>query len=286
MVDFERVDAMRRRATIPARINIIGEHTDYAGGKALPFALDVHLVLEASALNAGFEGGATVIELWKAAGGWPARLSVESEIPIGVGMSSSAALCLAVVLCVHGPMKPLDACREAQRIEHEVLKTPCGLLDQMAMMHGKQGYASLIDFSRNSIEDFPVPNDWLFKLVDSGIHRTLGDTSYRDLRNEAAHSAHVESENQRVDLARNASPKRLGELLNQSHTSLQRCGLSVPEMDKQVDALQRTEGVHGARMMGGGFGGMILVLVASEKVLPNQRLYRPSQGGRVEELFE
>ncbi|MCH1423295.1 MAG: hypothetical protein L7U62_07405 [Candidatus Poseidoniaceae archaeon] len=277
---------MRRRATIPARINIIGEHTDYAGGKALPFALDVHLVLEATALNAGFEGGATVIELWKAAGGWPARLSVESEIPIGVGMSSSAALCLAVVLCVHGPMKPLDACREAQRIEHEVLKTPCGLLDQMAMMHGKQGYASLIDFSRNSIEDFPVPNDWLFKLVDSGIHRTLGDTSYRDLRNEAAHSAHVESENQRVDFARNASPKRLGELLNQSHTSLQQCGLSVPEMDKQVGALQRTEGVLGARMMGGGFGGMILVLVASEKVLPNQRLYRPSQGGRVEELFE
>jgi galactokinase len=135
---------MKRRASIPARINIIGEHTDYAGGKALPFAVDVRMVLEATALDEGFEGGATVLALWKAAGGWPARLTVESDIPIGVGMSSSAALCLAVVLCVNGPMKPFDACLEAQRLEHEVLKTPCGLLDQMAMMFAKEGHASLL----------------------------------------------------------------------------------------------------------------------------------------------
>jgi len=57
-------------------------------------------------------------------------------------------------------------------------------------------------------------------------------------------------------------------------------------MDTQVTALQQTEGVYGARMMGGGFGGMILVMVASDDVLPEQRLYRPSQGGFVEEFFE
>jgi galactokinase len=120
---------MHRRATIPARINIIGEHTDYAGGKSLAFAVDVHLVLDATSMISGFEGDPTVVELWQAAGGWPARLSVTSSIPIGAGMSSSAALCLAVTLCANGSMGPLEACKEAQRLEHEILMTPCGLLD-------------------------------------------------------------------------------------------------------------------------------------------------------------
>ena len=277
---------MKRRASIPARINIIGEHTDYAGGKALPFAVDVRMVLEATALDEGFEGGATVLALWKAAGGWPARLTVESDIPIGVGMSSSAALCLAVVLCVNGPMKPFDACLEAQRLEHEVLKTPCGLLDQMAMMFAKEGHASIIDFSNNTLESYTVPTGWMFKLVDSGIHRTLSDSSYRTPMDDSIVSAHVSSENQRVELAIGATADELGELLNLSHASLIRRGVSLPQMDAQVTALQQTEGVYGARMMGGGFGGMILVMVASEDVLPEQRLYRPSQGGFVEEFFE
>lgn len=277
---------MKRRASIPARINIVGEHTDYAGGLALPFAVDVRMVLEATALDEGFEGGETVLALWKAAGGWPARLTIESDIPIGVGMSSSAALCLAVVLCVNGPMKPFDACLEAQRLEHEVLQTPCGLLDQMAMMFAKEGYASLIDFSNNTVESVAVPSEWMFKLVDSGIHRTLSDTSYRNSRDDSNVAAHVTSENQRVRLAIGATAEELGELLNLSHASLKRRGVSLPQMDAQVTALQQLDGVHGARMMGGGFGGMILVLVASDEVLPEQRLYRPSQGGFVEEFFE
>ena len=277
---------MHRIASIPARINIIGEHTDYAGGKAMPFALDVRMVLHATSIDEGYEGGATVVALWKSAGGWPARLTIESDIPIGVGMSSSAALCLAVVLCVNGPMKPFDACLEAQRLEHEVLKTPCGLLDQMAMMFGKEGHASVIDFSNNSVESHIVPSEWMFKLVDSGIHRTLSDASYRSTTDESIASAHVSSENERVELAVGATAKKLGELLNQSHASLKRRGVSHPEVDALVAALQQTEGVYGARMMGGGFGGMILVLVASEDILPNQRLYRPSQGGFVEEFFE
>ena len=93
---------MHRRASLPARINVLGEHTDYAGGLALPFATHLRLTLNAFSLEEGYEGDATIIELWRAAGGWPARLNVESQIPIGVGMSSSAALCLAVVLCVNG----------------------------------------------------------------------------------------------------------------------------------------------------------------------------------------
>ena len=137
---------MQRRASIPARINIIGEHTDYLGGLALPFAAKQRLILTAVSSEA-IQGDETVVALWQAAGGWPAHLTVESSIPIGAGMSSSAALCLAVVLCAQGELESMQACKEAQRIEHEVLGTPCGLLDQIAMMHAIEGHATLINLS-------------------------------------------------------------------------------------------------------------------------------------------
>tara|TARA_B110000444_G_scaffold48487_1_gene44328 strand:- start:2058 stop:2891 length:834 start_codon:yes stop_codon:yes gene_type:complete len=277
---------MHRRASLPARINVLGEHTDYAGGLALPFATHLRLTLNAFSLEEGYEGDATIIELWRAAGGWPARLNVESQIPIGVGMSSSAALCLAVVLCVNGSMKPLAACLEAQRIEHQVLKTPCGLLDQMAMMFAKDGCATLIDFSNQSTQCVILPVEWIFKLVDSGIHRNLSETSYRSHIGDAIQVAHVETENQRVKSALGASAQELGLLLNQSHASLQTLGVSLTGMDEQVAVLQQTDGVLGARMMGGGYGGMILVLVESSEILPDAQTFHPSQGGFVEEFFE
>lgn len=139
---------MIRRASIPGRINIIGEHTDYAGGCSLAFASQHRLVLEAEFLDSGFYGDETVVALWKEGGGPPARLEIESSIPIGKGMSSSAALCLSIVLCIHGDMIDKQAaCLEAQRLEQTVLGTPCGLLDQMTMMHSSKDHCTLIAFS-------------------------------------------------------------------------------------------------------------------------------------------
>lgn len=276
---------MHRRASLPARINILGEHTDYAGGLALPFAVNLRLTLDAHSQDEGYDGDSKVIDLWRAAGGWPARLSVESEIPIGVGMSSSAALCLAVVLCVNGPMNPQEACLEAQRIEHEVLKTPCGLLDQMAMMYAKEGCATLIDFTNHSTKSVEIPSSWMFKLVDSGIHRNLSET-YRGSADQNVRLAHVESENLRVRSSVGTSASTLGALLNESHASLQTLGVSLPLVDQQVTRLQQTDGVYGARMMGGGYGGMILVLVENPQVLPDSPVFRPSQGSILEEFFE
>ena len=276
---------MHRRASLPARINILGEHTDYAGGLALPFAANLRLTLDAYSLEDGYEGDSAVVELWRSAGGWPARLSVESEIPIGVGMSSSAALCLAVVLCVNGTMDAQDACKEAQRIEHEVLKTPCGLLDQMAMMYAKEGSATLIDFSNHSTESIELPSTWLFKLVDSGIHRELGE-AYQGSADSEIRLEHVKSENLRVRTSLRASASSLGILLNESHASLQTLGVSLPDIDEQVLKLQQTDGVYGARMMGGGYGGMILVLVEHAQVLPNNPVYRASHGSILEEFLE
>ena len=275
---------MHRRATVPARVNIIGEHTDYSGGLALSFAIDKYLTLDAIEQDEGYSGDANVVELWKAAGGGPATLEVSSEIPMGQGLSSSAALCVAVVLCARGRIEPLEACKEAQRIEHEVLNTPCGLLDQMAMMYAIQGSATLIDFSNLSVESIDIPDDWVFKLVDSGIHRDLSSTTYSE---QSGHQEiHNKEENERVRKSITASPQALGELLNQSHASLRSLGVSLPEMDTQVKLLQSTEGVLGARMMGGGFGGMILVLVENSEVLPGVEIVESSGPALIEEILE
>ena len=277
---------MKRRASIPGRINIIGEHTDYAGGCSLAFASQHRLLLEAEFVEEGYHGEPTVVALWKEAGGPPAQLEVTSSIPIGKGMSSSAALCLSIVLCVHGTgIERQAACEEAQRLEHVVLGTPCGLLDQMTMMHALEGTCVLIDFSTKTTRTMSIPSDWTFKLVDSGIHRTLNSKNYRTTSTEETKRSHVESENRRVEEAMNSDSEALGKLLNETHESLKTIGVSTPEVDALVASLQSTEGVLGARMMGGGFGGMILVLVENESVLSEYETMVPSRPGFVEEFF-
>ena len=277
---------MKRRASIPGRINIIGEHTDYAGGCSLAFASQHRLVLEAEFVEAGYHGEPTVVALWKEAGGPPAQLEVTSSIPIGKGMSSSAALCLSIVLCVHGTgIERQAACEEAQRLEHVVLGTPCGLLDQMTMMHALEGECVLIDFSTKTTTTMSIPSDWNFRLVDSGIHRTLNSKDYRTTSTEETKRLHVESENRRVEEAMNSDSEALGKLLNQTHESLKTIGVSTPQVDALVASLQSTEGVLGARMMGGGFGGMILVLVENKSILSEYETMAPSRPGFVEEFF-
>ena len=277
---------MIRRASIPGRINIIGEHTDYAGGCSLAFASPHRLLLEADFNHPTIEGDDTVVALWKEAGGPPAKLSIQSSIPIGKGMSSSAALCLAIALCVNGPtMKNQAACLEAQRLEHTVLGTPCGLLDQMAMMHAQAEHCTLIDFTSLTTSSIPYPSTWMFKLVDSEIHRILNTQDYRETATQDIKQQHVENENARVHQAMKASKEQLGQLLNESHESLRNIGVSTPEVDEQVHAIQKMKGVLGARMMGGGFGGMILVLVDDADALPEQDVLVACSPGFVEEFL-
>ena len=276
---------MQRIASIPARINIIGEHTDYAGGFAFAFAAPQRLTLKATAISNGFEGESTVVSLWKEANGWPAHLSVTSDIPIGAGMSSSAALCLAIVLCIDKDIEAFQACKEAQRIEHVVLGTECGLLDQIAMMFSELNQATFIDFSTNTTTQHTLLKSHVFKLIDSGIHRTLGTLNYRTSIDEETKMKHVKEENQRVMNAITASSQELGTLLNESHESLRSIGVSLKEIDQQVTTLQNTPGVLGARMMGGGFGGMILALVEHEDILLEALHVRPSEAGFVQEFL-
>ncbi len=277
---------MRRTASVPARINIIGEHTDRFGGKALAFSSQHRLVLSASRSRSGTSGDSTVTRLWKAARGWDAELTVHSEIPIGAGMSSSAALCVAVAMCCQRADSVMEVSLEAQRIEHEVLGSDCGLLDQIAITHSSRGFATLIDFGDMSTTAFRIPSDWLFKLIDTGIRRELAGTTYNSSEISAeTREMHALLESDRVREAMNCDVNRLGTLLNQSHASSRdNIRASTPEIDSIVKEVQDTPGVLGARLMGGGHGGMILALIENEGVLPGELLV-PSDSAFFEEAL-
>jgi galactokinase len=155
----------------------------------------------------------------------------------------------------------------------------------MAMMYSKPNHAVLIDFTNHTTKLYLLSESHVFKLIDSGIHRRLEEVDYRTSADEQTKNIHVGEENERVMNAIEASSVELGLLLNASHESLRTIGVSLEEVDQQVTALQNTPGVLGARMMGGGFGGMILVLVEHEEILPEAAHVQASEAGFVKEFF-
>ena len=265
---------MKVNASVPARINIIGEHTDHFGGLSLTFSSQHRLELTASRREDGSRGNQTVISLWEAAGGWSADLDVDSNIPIGAGLSSSAALCVAIVMCSQNNIDPMATSLEAQRIENQVLRSNCGLMDQISITHSKEGIATLLDFSRMSIEGFRIPDDWRFKLVDTGIRRSLSETIYSSPEIDIeTRRKHAEEESERVRHALSSDARALGGIINASHASISdNIRSSTPEIDTMVKEIQGIAGVLGARLMGGGFGGMILALLEEKDALSGELL--------------
>jgi len=326
-------------AFAPGRVNLIGEHTDHTGGRCLPFAVSMGVRVEARregdrVLLSSHEVPGVVdvpLDVADPAGVEPAwgryvagvvaevrpavglTGGVRSDVPVGAGMSSSAALevALALALGFEGEVEALAA--RCQAAEQRASGVPCGILDQLASAAGRDGHAFVLDCTTLERTYVPVPDGIEVRVVHSGQARTLAGSTYAERRAqcEAAEAVvgplrltttadldalddpvlrrrarHVVTENQRVldaaDALRAADPAGLGALLDESHRSLRDdFEVSTPVVDATVERLRARPGVHGVRVMGGGFGGCV-VAVTVPGALDEGWLARPGPGASVE----
>ena len=199
----------------PARVNLIGEHTDYSGGLVLPAVIDRGIRLTAEAdervvrLRSASEPGtveiaagggpvasgwgryvAAVVDELALAGRPPVGLVGElaSDIPAGGGLSSSAALevVLATALCdVAGfELAPLELAALCQRAELRAVGVPCGIMDQAASILGREGHAVLLDCTSLAYRHVPLPAGVALVIIQSGVVRRLETTGYAVRRAE------------------------------------------------------------------------------------------------------
>jgi galactokinase len=247
------------------------------GGLALPAAIDLGVTLDvtpAAELSIVSDGGdltasvtAVVAELGDAVR--PYRGVLTSTLPIGAGLSSSAAVHVVLTLALGG-LEGLELALAAQRAERRALGVPSGILDQAASALGRDGHAVLLDFESLAFEHVPLPDGLAIVVVDSGFARRNAESGYavrkRELQDGVpARLRHIESENRRVlgvvAALREGDFDSLATLFREGHESLRvDFEVTTPELDRLVE-LAYANGAVAARMTGGGFGGAIVALV-------------------------
>jgi galactokinase len=312
------------KAFAPGRVNLIGDHTDHQGGLVLPIAIDRGTTVTGAAggnwvrLRSDAEQGLVevrvdgeppptlepewgryvlaIIEMARPARGFVGNVS--TTLPLGAGLSSSAALELAVALALGFEGSPLELARLGQRSEYRAVGVPCGIMDQLASAAGVADHALLIDCHDTSIDLVPMPEGVDILVVDSGQRRSLEDTAYSQRLFECATAAeevgplrllpevggiadpvarrrarHVVTEIIRVRAFADAllanDAQAAGELMVESHESLRTdFEVSTPRLDAMVRDLATTPGIYGARLTGAGFGGSVVALAVHGAALP------------------
>lgn len=308
-------------ARAPGRVNLIGDHTDYTGGLCLPMAIDRWVEVagqydkssrtvrlrsdaEPEAIEIAIDGGepdsgpdwgryvAAVARRVAPRQGFDGV--VRTDLPIGAGLSSSAALEVATALALGADAG--DAlglamlCRDA---EHEARGVPTGLLDQLASILGVDGHALLLDCATNEVEPTPLPPVAEAELVViAGVPRELATSGYAERVVECGRiedqigplrlatiddverltdatlrrrARHVVSENGRVPrLAGALAAGDLvegGRIMDESHASLRDdYESSSAAVDVLCAELADISGVFGSRVTGGGWGGAVVAL--------------------------
>ena len=308
----------------PGRVNLIGDHTDYTGGLVMPVTLDALTTVTGQANTSrvwnlvshdepdslsialpiddpssiqprwGRYVAGVLFELKQHGIDVPGFIGeISTTIPIGSGLSSSAALEIAIartaLSIAQVELPDTDIALLCQRAEHIASGVPCGIMDQLCIAVGQPNIATLIDCHTLDIQHIAMPSE--IEVVTRFIsHRTLAGSEYSDRVTDCRHieemigplrlanlgdaeqisdqrlfrrAQHVISENQRVrDFASALSRKDFGiagQLMLESHQSLANdFETSNATMDQAVKTMMSEPGILGARMTGGGFGGCIV----------------------------
>ena len=309
-------------------VNLIGDHTDYHEGFVLPtlmpHCLRITMVrrgdlrVRATSTSTGTRQEYQLSDE-RAGHGWldyvqgvtsslcreglqmgGFDVTIDSTIPMGAGVSSSAALTVALLRGLRQlfnlPLDDVRLARLARAAEVDFVGAPVGIMDQMACSLGQEGEALFIDSRSLAIERLPLPAAVELIVIDSGITHAHSTGSYRIRRAQsfaaaaalgvrclrdvdmaalpqisglvpilAARARHVVTENARVLRAVEALKAGelvgLGTLLNESHASMRDdYEVSTADIDTLVALGQQHPNVYGARLTGGGFGGAVVML--------------------------
>jgi galactokinase len=335
---LELYGAEPRLFRAPGRVNLIGEHTDYNDGFVLPMALESATMLAASPRadrrvrvhsltlkeSAEFnldQPGPTQRGIWLdyvegvaqslmggGAGLIGADLMIDSDVPVGAGLSSSAALEVSVglaLLSIAGvEIERVSLALAGQKAEHVYVGTMCGIMDQFVAALGEEGHALLIDCRALTATLIPLDtSSMVVAICDTNVKHALASSEYNTRRAECERGVeilrevlpgiralrdvsvddfmkheerlpepvrrrcrHVVTEDARTlaaaEALRAGELEKMGQLMVLSHRSLRDdYEVSCVELDIMMEIALRIEGVAGARMTGGGFGGSTVNLV-------------------------
>ena len=309
-------------ASAPGRVNLLGEHTDYNDGFVLPTAIPqrttVQLALSRDKQNhiyaenlnehrryqtgepvrhgfMAYVSGCVELLQTRFTEISPVYMHISSNVPIGAGLSSSAALEVAVLRAYRElfqlQINDVDIAQIAQEAEIKYAQVRVGIMDQMAAALADTEHMLFIDTRSLATALLPLPIQSQPIVIDSGVPRRLAGSVYNTRRAECEEAArqlgvkslrdiadpalvshlppplnrrahHVVSENNRVSEAAAGVPAtRFGALMNASHASLKEdYEVSIEALDVLTDIMQNAPGVHGARLTGAGFGGACVAL--------------------------
>lgn len=318
------------QADAPGRVNLIGEHTDYNGGFVLPTAIPQRTHVQLAVRPGG------TVRAWSAVRPTPAvesfmlgqerrgrgwldylqgvthllsqngfaldgfDIRLDSHVPLGSGLSSSASLTVAIMRALRAAFKmtldDVEIARLGQRVENEFVGARVGIMDPMAASLADEGTALFLDCRAVTYERVSLPSGADLVVLHSGVahDHAAGDYNTRRAECERAcellgvdqlrdldtgdldrierlpeplnrRARHVVTEDSRVlsavtALRENDLP-RLGELFYASHASMRDdYEVSIPAIDSMVDLARNDPAIYGARLTGGGFGGSVVML--------------------------